>query len=129
MSFNFLNRYVATCLLICASMGLSGCEQNARSLSVDKTGAREACQTFLTAWKDGKQIADLRPKITGRDSDWEAGKTLESFEILPEERTDGANLFLRVRRTVKPTQGAPEKQEVEFVVGTSPVVTVFRSDE
>lgn len=129
MSYNFLNRYAATCLLTCSFMGLSGCEQNARSLTVDKAGARQACQTFLTAWKDGKQIADLRPKITGRDSDWEAGKTLESFEILPEERTDGANLFLKVRRTVKPPQGAPEKQEVEFVVGTSPVVTVFRSDE
>lgn len=129
MTLNFLNRTAASCLLICCLVGLSGCEQNARSLSVNKEGAREACQTFLTSWKDGKQITDLKPKITGRDSDWEAGKTLESFEILPEERTDGANLFLKVRRTVKAPQGAPEKQEVEYVVGTSPVVTVFRSDE
>ena len=116
-------------LLIACLIGLIGCEHNARSLSVDKAGARQSCTTFLTAWKDGKKAADLKPKITGKDSDWEAGKILESFEILPDERTDGANLFLTVRRTIKSPEGASQQQEVEYVVGTSPVVTVFRRDE
>lgn len=115
---------VITCLI-----GLIGCEHNARSLSVDKADARQSCTTFLTAWKDGKRVADLKPQITGKDSDWEAGKILESFEILPDERTDGANLFLTVRRTIKSPEGASQQQEVEYVVGTSPVVTVFRRDE
>ncbi|HEY4259105.1 MAG TPA: hypothetical protein VGM98_03045 [Schlesneria sp.] len=116
-------------LAIAFLVGLIGCEHNARSLAVDKAGARQSCTTFLTTWKDGKKAADLKPKITGKDSDWEAGKILESFEILPDERTDGANLFLTVRRTIKSPEGASQQQEVGYVVGTSPVVTVFRTDE
>lgn len=116
-------------LLVALSVVLAGCEQNARSLTVNETSARDACQTFLTAWKEGKKAADLAPKIVGKDSDWENGRTLESFEILPEERSDGANLFLKVKRTIKTQKGAVLEQEVGYVVGTSPVVTVFRSDQ
>ena len=116
-------------LVIACCSGLIGCEKNARSLSVNKDGARQSCTAFLTAWKDGKKAADLKPKITGKDSDWEAGKILESFEILPEERTDGANLFLTVRRIIKSPDGMSQQQEVGYVVGTSPVITVFRTDE
>lgn len=120
---------LTSCLLVAFSVAVVGCEQNARSLSVNETSARDACKTFLTAWKEGKKAADLAPKIVGKDSDWEAGRTLESFEILPEERSDGANLFLTVKRTVKTQKGAVLEQEVGYVVGTSPVVTVFRSDQ
>lgn len=108
---------------------LTGCDQNARNLaSVNETTARDALQTFLTAWKDGKKPEDL-PKMTGKDSEWDQGKTLEAFDILPEQRTDGANLFLKVRRKVKTKKGVLQDQEVEYVVGTAPVVTVFRSDQ
>lgn len=109
---------------------LSGCggAQDARSLTVNENAAREACETFLTAWKDGKQPADLSPMV-GKDSDWDQGRKLLSFEILPEQRTDGANMFFQVRRKVKTPKGAELDQEVSYVVGTSPVVTVFRSDQ
>lgn len=110
-------------------VALSGCEKNARGLTVDTSAAKEACQTFLNAWKDGKKAEDLAPKIVGKDSDWENGRTLESFEILPEQRSDGANLFFTVRRTIKTPKGAVLQQEVGYVVGTSPVVTVFRTDQ
>jgi len=121
----------ALCLLFVASCSslLAGCARNARGLSVNETAARDACQTFLTAWKDGKKAQDLAPKITGKDSDWDAGFVLESFEILPEQRSDGANLFFKVRQKVKTPAGAVQEQEVGYVVGTSPVVTVFRSDQ
>lgn len=108
---------------------IAGCERNARGLSVNSAAAREACQTFLTAWKDGKKSQDLAPKITGKDSDWDSGYILESFEILPEERSDGANLFFTVRQTLKTPTGAVQQQDAAYVVGTSPVVTVFRSDQ
>ena len=113
--------------LLCVVM--VGCSRSARSLSLNQPKAKEACTAFLTAWKEGKKVGDLAPKITGRDSDWETGKKLESFEILPEGRSDGTNLHLTVRRILKDAKGAEIKQEVAFVVGTSPVVTVFRSDE
>lgn len=108
---------------------VAGCSRSARSLSLNKPKAREACTAFLMAWKEGKKVGDLAPKIIGRDSDWETGKKLESFELLPEDHSDGTNLHLKVRRILKDDKGAEIKQEVAYVVGTSPVVTVFRSDE
>lgn len=116
-------------LVLLLVMTVAGCQRGANALSLNEPLAREACQEFLTAWKDGKKAADLKPKIIGRDSDWEAGKKLESFEILPEEKKHGPNLHLNVRRTLKDLKGRTIKQDVEFVVGTSPVITVFRYDE
>lgn len=111
------------------AVAVCGCECSARYLTVDPSKAREACTVFLTAWKEGKQAADLKPKIIGRDSDWDSGKKLAAFEVLPDERNDGANLHLKVRRVLKDGKGRDLKQEVAYVVGTSPKVTVFRSDE
>lgn len=116
-------------VLFTLSIALTGCSRTARSLSLNQPKAREACTEFLTAWKNGKRVGDLKPKIIGRDSDWETGKKLESFEILKDERSDGTNLHLTVRRTLKDDAGKETQQEVAYVVGTSPVVTVFRSDE
>ena len=116
-------------VVVVVSCTILGCDRSARSLSLNQPKAREACNEFLTAWKNGKQVADLKPKIIGRDSDWETGKKLESFEILKDERSDGPNLHLTVRRIVKDSTGREIQQEVFYVVGTSPVVTVFRSDE
>ena len=116
-------------VVVVLSCTILGCDRSARSLSLNQPKAREACNEFLTAWKNGKQVADLKPKIIGRDSDWETGKKLESFEILKDERSDGPNLHLTVRRIVKDSTGREIQQEVFYVVGTSPVVTVFRSDE
>jgi hypothetical protein len=118
-------------LLVVAMLGavLVGCSRSARSLSLNQPKAREACTAFLKAWKEGKKVGDLVPKIIGRDSDWETGKKLESFELLPEEHSDGTNLHLKVRRILKDDKGRTINQEVAYVVGTSPVVTVFRSDE
>ena len=116
-------------VVVVLSCTILGCDRSARSLSLNQPKAREACNAFLTAWKNGKQVADLKPKIIGRDSDWETGKKLESCVILKDERSDGPNLHLTVRRIVKDSTGREIQQEVFYVVGTSPVVTVFRSDE
>lgn len=108
---------------------LAGCSRSARSLSLNQPKAREACTAFLKAWKEGKKVGDLAPKIVGRDSDWEAGKKLEEFDLSPEDHSDGTNLHLKVRRIVKDDKGRQVNEEVAYVVGTSPVITVFRSDE
>ncbi len=123
------SRRTACSLCVLLVVTAAGCQKTARNLPLNQPQAREACTEFLTAWKDGKKIADLKPKIIGRDSDWEAGKKLDTFEILPEEKADGPNLLLTVRRTLKDDKGRSIKQEVTFVVGTSPVITVFRYDE
>lgn len=107
----------------------AGCQRTANSLPLNEVQARDACTEFLTAWKDGKKADDLKPRIIGRDADWVAGKKLETFEILPQEQRHGPNLHIFVRRTLKDEKGRTLKQDVSFIVGTSPVITVFRNDE
>jgi hypothetical protein len=113
-------------MLIAVSAALTGCGQGARSLALDQPQARDACTSFLTAWKDGKKLADLKPAIVGRDYAWDAGKKLKDFEILPQEKNDGTNLHIPVRLTLADDKGKESTSNVTYVVGTSPVVTVFR---
>ncbi len=130
MSVRLIARWPCRLLVLILWCGVvAGCSRSARSLSLSQPKAKEACAAFLTAWKEGKKVGDLVPQITGRDSDWETGKKLEAFEILPEEHSDGTNLHLKVSRILKDDKGRQINDEVAYVVGTSPVVTVFRSDE
>jgi hypothetical protein len=105
---------------------LAGCDQSARSLSLDETQALEACSTFLKAWQEGRTPADLKPDIVGSDYDWAAGQRLVSFEVLPEKKSDGTNLHIPVRLTLQDGAGKESQADAIYTVGTSPVVTVFR---
>ena len=111
---------------LCAVMLLAGCQRGAQSLSLDEQQAREACRSALGAWKEGKKPGDLTPGIVVGDETWDAGKKLIDFELLPGERSDGTNLHLPVKLTLQDEKGKESKTEVLYIVGTSPVVTVFR---
>ncbi len=105
---------------------LTGCQKGARSLSLDPEKARESCTAALTAWKEGKKPADLKPGIIVGDETWDAGKALTAFELLPGEENDGTNLHVPVQLTLKDDKGKESRSKVLYIVGTSPVVTVFR---
>jgi hypothetical protein len=107
-------------------VALAGCQQGARGLSLDPAKARESCTAALTAWKEGKKPADLKPAIIVGDETWDAGKILTAFEVLPGEENDGTNLHIPVELTLKNDKGKESKSRVLYIVGTSPVVTVFR---
>jgi hypothetical protein len=104
----------------------SGCEQTARDLTLDEDKARLACQSFLTAWQEGKKVEELKPEIIGRDYAWDAGDQLVTFAFLSGEKNDGTNLHLPVELSLKTAKGTESKSKVVYVVGTSPVVTVIR---
>jgi hypothetical protein len=116
------------CLLFLglACIPSAGCGYTAQDLALDEVRAREACTRFLTAWQEGRAPADLRPDITGSDYDWKAGKKLVSFELLSDEVSDGTNLHIPVRLTLQAGDGRKSSSSAVYVVGTSPVVTVFR---
>lgn len=79
----------------------------------------------MQAWVDGKQPKDLKPDVIVGDSGWETGKKLVSFEILPEEFTDGSNLHVTVVRKFEGGGKSQTDSKVTYIVGTSPVVTIF----
>ncbi len=109
-------------------LSLCGCGEKVgvdRPLNPDL--ARSSLEKALNAWVEGKRPADLKPDIIMGDFAWEAGKTtLVAFEILKDkESSDGSNLYIPVMREFKTAQGKTSKSETTYIVGTSPVITIF----
>ena len=96
---------------------------------VNPTTAKDVLKTFLQAWQDGKKAEDLKPAIIGADREWNAGKKLAAFEILPDEANQGTRLNMSVNLTLKDDKGAESKSTVKYAVSTAPVVTVLRDDD
>ena len=117
-------KWLIVATLVCCS--LPGCQPSASNLTVNEPHAREACEKFLTAWKEGQQLEDLKPDIIGGDFQWTSGLKLIGFEMLPNTHNDGANLHIPVRLTVQKAKGGEAQSEVMYTVSTSPLVTVFR---
>jgi hypothetical protein len=98
-----------------------GCSQETPSHPLDEEVARKSVQKAMQAWVEGKTPADLKPEIVMGDLSWDHGEKLVSFEIVPaEETTDGSNLHIRVNRTFESSDSP-----VTYIVGTSPVITIF----
>ena len=99
-----------------------GCSSgDAPSYPLDKELARSSVQKAMEAWVSGKTPKELQPDIVIGDTAWENGKKLTSFEIVAdEETTDGSNLYIRVKRKL-----GSEESKVTYIVGTTPVVTIF----
>lgn len=113
-------------MVLVGLMVIAGCSRTARDLKLDANVARAALEKAMQAWVDGKKPADLKPEITVGDSVWNSGKTLVSFEIkTTEEKSDGTNLYIPVVRQLKDDKGRITKSEMLYVVGTSPVITIF----
>lgn len=112
--------------LMCAALCGCGGGREGTNLPLNEEDAREACRSFLTAWKSGEKSADLAPDIIGKDEDWDAGQKLVSFEVLPNEMNDGSNLHIPVQLTLRDKQQRSSVLNVTYTVGTYPSVTVFR---
>lgn len=110
------------CLLL---VSLLGCQRGTPSFALDSTVAHAALEKALQAWVDGQTPQDLQPEIIVGDVDWSNGQKLVSYEILTREETsDGSNLHIPVKRRFK-TKGKASDSTVAYIVGTSPVVTIF----
>jgi hypothetical protein len=103
-------------------MWFIGCSSgDAPSYPLDQELARSSVQKAMEAWVSGKTPKELQPGIVIGDTAWENGKKLTSFEIVAdEETTDGSNLYIRVKRKL-----GSEESKVTYIVGTTPVVTIF----
>ena len=101
---------------------LWGCSQgDTPSHPLDLDLARASVQNAMQAWVDGKTPKDLEPEIVVGDTSWQQGEKLVSFEIVTNEETsDGSNLHIVVKRKFDSSDS-----EVTYIVGTSPVITIF----
>jgi hypothetical protein len=115
--------------LVVAGCLLAGCNEGARGLALDKQVARDALVTFLQAWQKGGKPADLKagsPAIIVGDPDWDAGKRLTRYYLTERDSDDGTNLHSTVELVVQDARGTLWQSEITYVIGTSPVITIFR---
>ena len=112
-------RGIVGVLLICS---LWGCSQgNTPSHPLDQELARASVQKAMQTWVDGKTPENLKPDIVVGDPSWQLGDKLVSFEIVTKEETsDGSNLHIVVKQKFDSSES-----QVTYIVGTSPVVTIF----
>jgi hypothetical protein len=105
-----------------------GCSGNTVQ-NVDSAGAKQALRTTLEIWKKGGPIDSLKdqsPSIVAQDMDWEGGATLIKFDVFDEGVEGTASLRIPVELTIQDKAGKEVKKKVKYMVGTSPVITVFR---
>lgn len=109
-----------------ASGVLAGCARDARSLTLDENKARDSVIEFLETWKNGGKVEELKPRITGFDAAWDSGRKLVAYELLPDAKNDGANLHVTIAAVFEGKDGKEAKSEIQYIVGTQPVITIFR---
>jgi hypothetical protein len=111
-------------------LGVAGCAGGSSGAGNEQS-AREALGSALEAWKNGRTADDMRrgtPEVVVGDSAWKLGLKLSGYEI-GKGMYDGKNLRVPVTLTlVQPPRGT-RKIDVNYIVGTSPVVTIFRDSD
>ena len=106
----------------------AGCSRS--SAPVDAPRARQALVAALNGWRRGEAPAALQgasPALTVQDLDWMGGARLLDYQIAGDGREAGANLHIPARLTLRTPQGKELRKDVTYVVGTSPILTVFRA--
>lgn len=111
--------FTFACLLM-----VPGCGNSPSRYIPAAANARAALQTALDTWKSGTKhgpITASKPEINVFDARWQAGKKLESFEIL-EEITGQEQPQFKVRLKLA---GAEEETATYLIVGIDPL-HIFR---
>lgn len=118
-------------LFIFALNALSGCGgYSAKMHRVESTLARGTLESVLKSWQDGaapESWQEKKPKVVVQDMEWQAGTKLNTFEILGDGEAIDANLYCKVKLKLESPGKGKREQTVTYLVGTSPVLTVFRS--
>ena len=122
-------RAILASSLALAALVAAGCAETITAAPLDHSKARDALKTTLEAWKKGDEpsaLASASPAITAQDLDWLAGAKLVSYEVKGEGTGVGSNLKVPVELSMKAKDGKDIVRTVNYVVGTSPSLTVFR---
>lgn len=107
---------------------LSACSGNP-SYPVQADKAHETLDKVMSGWMLGQTIEDFKaadPTIVIQDVDWSGGSKLIAYEVLPDPKPVDDNLQAKVRLNLETKDGKKEEKTVTYLVGTAPVLTVFR---
>jgi hypothetical protein len=120
------HRYRGTAAAV-ACLLVVGCGRS--NAPTDVPSAKAALTAALESWKAGQSPDALRqrtPSIVMVDDAWKKGEKLESFENVVPEVDDGVNLHCTVKLAINDERGGRRSEQVTYIVGTSPTITIFR---
>jgi hypothetical protein len=118
-----------TLVTVGALLVVAGCA--GRTNAGSEQEAREALAGALDAWKNGRTADEMRgatPEVVVGDTAWRAGHKLIGYEV-GNGMFDGTNLRVPVTLTLAQPSRGSRKLVVNYIVGTTPVVTIFRDSE
>ena len=119
--------------ILTAVVGLlivSGCGTTAAPTVADQDEARKTLDQALTAWQKGETVDGMKqasPSIMVSDPKWSKGVVLKKFEVKGEGKPAGAERVFPVTLWLATVEGKEATESVEYKVGTSPILTVFRA--
>lgn len=122
-------RKIRASLLALAALAAAGCAESIGPTPLDEGRAREALKVTLDAWKGGSSTDALKSgpqAIVAQDLDWQAGARLVDYAIVGDGKKVDSNLRVPVKLTLKGASGKDAVKTVNYLVTTSPKVTVFR---
>ena len=126
---SFIARRIAFVLLF-GIIAAVGCREQ-RAAPVDPVLAKKSLVDVMEHWKNGGAIDELRkrqPEIVAQEMWWSQGRKLIGFQLVGEGRVEDANWFCDVELEVSEGDGKePVKKTFTYVIGTDPVITVFRA--
>jgi hypothetical protein len=103
---------------------ISGCSKGVAD-PVDPDRARVALKSALDHWKSGGDPLSMPTPMTVQDLEWQSGAKLVDYEVLGDGEPADANLRVKVKLTLA-GKGKNTEKTVNYLVTTSPAVTVFR---
>ena len=117
-------------LIVATLLFATGCQNAATEHRVDGMLARKNLETVLEGWKSGEQPNAWRtksPEIVVQDIDWMTGAKLLAYEIIEEGKLVDANMHCKVKLMLEDGNQNRNEKNVTYLIGTSPICTVFRS--
>ena len=123
-------RYSSLIATLLCTFAFAGCGSGPyESAPVNPDIARDTLNSALESWKEGASIESLKddaPSIVVQDFDWAGGAKLLDYEVLDDGKPESANLVARVKLSLEDKEGTKSEKTVTYLVGTAPVLTVFR---
>ncbi len=120
----------AFALLLIGTLAAIGCGgRGADAYPLDQPQAEAALRAWLDHWKSGQApegLNEVRPGLVVGDIDWNSGAKLKDYAIAESGFSDGTNWHIAVTLELERSGASAEKSEITYVVGTSPVETIFR---
>jgi hypothetical protein len=111
-------------------LGGSGCDSTAPPSTADQDQARKTLDLALSGWQKGETVDGMKkasPSIVVGDPKWSKGAKLTKFEVKGDGKPAGAERVFAVTLWLADSDGKESSESVEYKVGTSPILTVFRA--